>query len=421
MRLKIICSGYIVRYPLGGMTLHHLQYLAGLERLGHEVIFLEGYGWPDSCYDPVADVMTSDPSCGLAYLSQTFERSGIQADWCYLAEDGTAYGMSRERLLKACRDCDLYINLSNVNWIPELEQCRRRVLIDTDPGLNQTGSFGSSPFSRYDRLFTYGENVHQPGCEMPTAGAHWRTTRQPVVLDLWPVGTPNRTAPFSTIMSWKSYEDVEHDGRIYGQKDRQFGPYFSMPNAIGESLELAVRPPAPAAERLMAGGWKLADPRQISRDPWTYQQYIRNSRAEFSLAAHLYTSTKCGWFSDRSAGYLASGRPVVVQDTHFKTWLPVGAGLFTFDGREDAIAGITEVNRRYEFHCRAARQLAEEYFDSRKVLSRLLEQAMGLDIQPAVSAKHGSQSAGANVLGIKSGDQEGTQKRTVVDSRRALQ
>jgi len=144
-------------------------------------------------------------------------------------------------------------------------------------------------------------------------------------------------------------------------------------------MELAVRAPEAATERLIAGGWKLADPMKVSQNPWTYQEYIRSSRAEFSLAAHVYTSSRCGWFSERSAGYLASGRPVVVQDTDFKTWLPTGAGLFTFENREEAIVGIEEVNRRYEWHCRAARLLAEEYFDSRKVLSRLLEEAMSSD------------------------------------------
>ena len=389
MRLKIICSGYIVRYPLGGMTLHHLQYLAGLECLGHEVILLEDYGWADSCYDPVADAMTSDPSRGIQYLRRVWERFGLHARWCYLAQDGMAYGMTRESLGQICRDCDLYLNLSNVNWIPELEDCRRRILIDTDPGLNQTGSFGlGGPFSRYDALFTYGVNVHRPGCEMPTGGVHWRTTCQPVVLDFWPVAAPNRTAPFSTIMSWKSYEDVHYESHTYGQKDRQFGPYFSLPGDLGEDMELAVRPPEEAACRLVNGGWKLTDPRRVSQYPWTYQDYIRNSRAEFSLAAHLYTATKCGWFSDRSAGYLASGRPVVVQDTHFKTWLPAGEGLLTFDDREGAVAAIEEVNRRYEFHCYRARELAEEYLDSQKVLSRLLAEAMSSDAggaEPAVA------------------------------------
>ena len=377
MRLKILCSGYLVRYPLGGHAWHHLQYLAGLERLGHEVTFFEDYGWPNSCYDPSADSMTSNPSYGIRFLQQALGRCGIEGGWCYLAEDGTAYGMPRRRLAEICRDCDIFLNLSNINWIPELEQCRRRALVDTDPVLTQTGSFGlGGPFSRYHKLFTFGVNVHQPGCEMPTGGVRWLPTCQPVVTDLWPVGSPNRGAPFTTVTSWTAYQDVEHDGRVYGQKDRQFEPYYSLPHSIGENMKLAVRAPKPAAERLIAGGWKLTDPLKVTRDPWTYQKYIRASRAEFSLAAHTVTSTKCGWFSDRSAGYLASGRPVVIQDTDIRTWLPTGAGLFTFQNREEAIEGIEEVNRRYEFHCRAARQLAEEYFDARRVLSRLVEQAI---------------------------------------------
>ena len=223
MHVKILCSGFLVRCPVGGLSWHHLQYLVGFRRLGHEVTFLEHYGWRQSCYDPARDLMTSDPTYGIAYLRRLLQPHGLDDRWCYLAEDGQAHGMSRDDVGRICRDCDVYFNLSNINWIDELEQCRRRILVDTDPVLTQTGAFGlGGPFSRYDLLFTYGENVHRPGCSMPTGGACWLPTRQPVVLDLWPVSPPNPRGPFSTVMSWKGYRDVEHAGRVYGQKDREF-------------------------------------------------------------------------------------------------------------------------------------------------------------------------------------------------------
>src|SRR5262249_19000254 len=159
-------------------------------------------------------------------------------------------------------------------------------------------------------------------------------------------------------------------------KDREFEPYFSLPRDTGEPMELAVNALAQVKKRLLAGGWRLADASEVSRDPWTYQRYIRASRAEFCVAAHAYVSTRCGWFSDRSTAYLASGLPIVVQDTGFSDWLPTGCGVIAFRTRGQAIAGIEEINSRYEFHCRAAREIAAEYFDARKVLSRLLEQAM---------------------------------------------
>ena len=377
MHLNILCSGYLVRYPLGGQSWHHLQYLVGFKRLGHDVTFFEHYGWPESCFDPARNIMTSDPSYGVAYLQRILRAYGLNDRWCYLAEDGTAYGMPRKRLAKICRECDVYFNLSNINWIPELEYCPRRVLVDTDPVLTQIGGFGlGGPFSRYHALFTYGANVHQPGCEMPTGGFRWLPTRQPVVLDLWPTAAADRFAPFTTVMNLTAYHDVEHEGRVYGQKDREFEPFFSFPLHTGQPMELAVNTSVPVRERLLAGGWRLTDPLEITRDPWTYQRYIQASRAEFSVAAHAYVSTRCGWFSDRSAGYLASGRPVLLQDTGFSEWLRTGCGVISFRACEDATAGIEEINSRYEFHCRAARAVADEYFDARKVLSCLVEFAM---------------------------------------------
>ena len=159
-----ICSGYLVRHPVGGLSWHHLQYLVGFRQLGHEVTFVEDYGWPNSCYDPARNVMTSDPSYGIAYARHLMRRFALDESWCYLAENGTAYGLSRAQLADVCAGCDLYVNLSNVNWIPELEQCRRRVLVDTDPVFTQIGAHGiGPPFSWYDARFTYGENVHRSG------------------------------------------------------------------------------------------------------------------------------------------------------------------------------------------------------------------------------------------------------------------
>jgi hypothetical protein len=163
MSLKIVCSGYLIRYPLGGFSWHHLQYLVGLERLGHEVSYFEDYGWPNSCYDPARNEMTGGADYGIAYLLNLLRPRGLEDCWCYLAEDDTSYGMPRERLAQLCSECDVYFSLSGINWIPELEQCRRRVLVDTDPVFTQIGGPGmGGSFSRYYALFTYGENVHQP-------------------------------------------------------------------------------------------------------------------------------------------------------------------------------------------------------------------------------------------------------------------
>src|SRR5262249_33790843 len=156
-----------------------------------------------------------------------------------------------------------------------------------------------------------GENVHRPGCEMPAGGVQWLPTRQPVVPDLWPVTSGEVNAPLTTVMNWSAYGECEYQGRVYGQKDREFAPFFALPHETGESMEIAINAPAEVRERLALGGWRLADPREVTHTPAVYQDYLQGSRGEFSVAKHAYVSTRCGWFSDRSTGYLAAGRPVV--------------------------------------------------------------------------------------------------------------
>lgn len=374
--MRILCSGYFVRHPLGGRSWAHLQYLVGLQRLGHEVFFLEEYGWPGSCFDPARDVMTDDPAYGLEFLDSLLRPFGLEESWCFLAADGTYFGMGREQLVELCRGCDLYVSISNINWIPELEECRHRILVDTDPVFTQVGSQGRGPpFSWYDARFTYGENVHLEGCGMPTAGARWLPTRQPVVLDLWPVVPGSHEGPFTTVMNWTPIDDERHRAPQFGQKDRSFEPFLSFPLRSGAPMEVAVDPPAGAARRLLKGGWRLADPVQITLSPESYQEYIRASRAEFSVAKHGYVVTGCGWFSERSTSYLASGRPVIVEDTGFSRWLPTGRGVLTFHDVEEALACIEDVNARYELHCRSARDVVEAHFEAGSVLSSLLERA----------------------------------------------
>jgi glycosyltransferase involved in cell wall biosynthesis len=375
--LKIVCSGHLVRHPVGGHSWHHLQYLVGFRRLGHDVTFFEDWGWPNSCYDPARNIKTDDPAYGLQYLRNLLRPFGLEEQWCYLAGDGRAYGMPRERLAELCRECDVYFNLSNINWIPELYRCRRRVLVDTDPVFTQIGAQGlGGPFARYHALFTYGENVHLPGCDMPTGRACWLPTRQPVVLDLWPVAPGDPSAPFTTVMNWAAYGARQHNGRVYGQKDREFEPFITLPRDTGLRMELAVNAPEPVRKRLADGGWRLADPLDVSRDPWTYQAYLGASAAEFCVAKHGYVSTGCGWFSDRSSAYMAMGRPVVVQDTGFSDFLPCGAGLLAYRRPSEAVAAIRRVHDDYDAHCRAARALVEEHFDASRVLTSLLERSL---------------------------------------------
>jgi hypothetical protein len=370
----------MIRFPVGGFVWHHFQYLAGLDDLGHEVIYFEDYGWKESCYDPSRDRMSGDPRYGIAYLLSLFRRHGLAIRWCFLAQDGTAHGMSREELADCCRGSDLYLDLSNVNSIPESALCRRRVLVDTDPVFTQIGALGSAPISDYDVLFTFGENVHLPGCTMPTADRTWLPTRQPVLASLWPVEKADPAAPFTTVTSWDT-GGYRHRGRIFGGKAREFEPLFTLPKDTGEDMEIAVSiepkitDSKTVLQRLTNGGWRVRDAIEVTRTPSCYQKYLAASRAEFSVARNGYVSAQCGWFSERSAAYLASGRPVILQDTGFSKVLPCGEGLLAYRNRCEAIAAIKRLREDYDAHCRAARMLAEDFFDSRRVLSRLLEQS----------------------------------------------
>jgi hypothetical protein len=200
-------------------------------------------------------------------------------------------------------------------------------------------------------------------------------TRQPVGLDLWPVRPANSTSPFTTVMNWSAYGEHEYQGRSYGQKDREFATYLSIPERVGLPMELAVNAPAETRSGLVDRGWRLADPRAATKTPWTYQEYVAGSRAEFSVAKHGYVSTHSGWFSDRSCGYMAMGRPVILQDTGFSQLLPCGEGLLPFCNPDQATAAILAVHRDYQRHSRAARALARECFDADKVLTSLLERS----------------------------------------------
>lgn len=378
--MKIVCSGHLIRYPLGGFVWHHMQYLIGFSRMGHEVTFFEDSGWPSSCFDPGKDEVTSDPTYGIGVLHKLFERFHLDIDWCYLAEDGVAHGMSRDCLALKLREADVYFNLSNINWIPEIMLCRRRALVDTDPVFTQIGAHGMSPsLSAYQVLFTYGENVHRSESTMPTGGARWVPTRQPVVLPLWPVPTSNPFGPFTTIMNWSALGgDFVFEGESYGQKDREFEPYALLPQFAGAPLEVAVSGiPDRTRQELVTAGWTVTDPLVAAHSVDAYQAFIARSRAEFSVAKHGYVTTQCGWFSDRSTAYLAMGRPVVLQDTGFSRYLPCGAGLLPFRTPDEAIAAIGKLSAdRYPGHCAAARSLVDEHFNADHVLQSLLERAL---------------------------------------------
>jgi hypothetical protein len=363
------------------MAWHHLHYVLGLARLGHDVRFVEDSDDYPSCYDPARGVVDENPAYGLDFAAATFERIGMPHCWAYHdAHASRWHGPAAESIVDWLARADILLNVSGVNPLrPWLRDIPVRALIDTDPAFTQirhlTDPSARARAAEHNRFFTFGENIPSGRSFVPDDGFRWRPTRQPVVLDEWIV-TPSRPdAPFTTVMQWESYPAREYDGRRFGMKSDSFGPYLEMPARCGCAFELAIGSASAPRESLRERGWILTDPLAVTRDPWTYQDYIRGSKAEFGVAKHGYVVANTGWFGERSACYLASGRPVLVQDTGFTEWLSAPGGVLPFRTVDEAVAAFCEVERRYDFHVREARAAAVAYFDARIVLSQLIERA----------------------------------------------
>ncbi len=276
----------------------------------------------------------------------------------------------------------MLVNVSGTLERPaNYRKIRRRVYVDTDPVFTQVKlARGQDDFRKlvdaHDVHFTYGERDSDA---VPATGHRWLKTRAPVVLSEWRTAQPFRDV-FTTVMNWSSYNSVEYRGVRYGQKDEEFRAYLDLPSLVAPTvLEVAMgsgKIESTPRALLEQKGWKLVEPNQVCPDLDSFRTYTESSKAEWGVAKNGYVRGQSGWFSERTARYLAAGRPVVVQDTGFSDVLPVGEGILPFRTLEESVRGIREVERNYDRHSRAARAIAEEYFDSDKVLARLLDEAM---------------------------------------------
>jgi hypothetical protein len=377
-RTRIAVLGYIVRGPLGGLAWHHLQYVIGLDRLGFDVAFIEDSGddvW--SCYDPSRGVTDMDPSYGLAWTDRLFMRCGLGERWAYFDKHRSSWaGPMATTAADFCSSADIVLNLSGSNLLRTWSaRPPVRVFVDTDPVFTQVQNLVSDERRRlaqqHNAFVTFGENFGSSSL-IPDDGFPWRPTRQPVVLDLWEPSEPPTRGSYTTVMQWNSYPSVEHEGRRFGMKSDSFVQFETLPAHVSVALELAAGGGAPWDE-LQALGWVIVDPLETTRDAWTFQRYIQLSRGEFSVAKHGYVQSNSGWFSERSANYLASGRPVITQETGFSDNLPTGRGLLSFRSFDDAVSAIETVESDHRWHSRAAREVAVEHFDSNRVLRALLE------------------------------------------------
>lgn len=380
-RPRIIVLGYIIRGPLGGLAWHHLQYVLGLRRLGCDVTFLEDSDDYPSCSHPVEGTLDVDPSEGLQFAAETFSRIGFEKWSYYDAHTSRWAGPHADRARESCRAADLVLNLSGVNplrpWFLEIPV---RVLVDTDPLFTQIRHLDEpsalSSARAHTAFFTFGENIARGLSSTPDDGLPWQATRQPIDLDSWPVTEGPISGPFTTVMQWESYRTRKFGGLVYGMKADSFAMIEDLPSKVDARLELALGGATAPRDRLRCLGWILRDPAGPTRSTVAFQRYLQESFAEFTIAKQGYVASQCGWFSERSANYLACGRPVVVQDTGFTLGMETGLGVLAFRDIESAVEAIEAVQSRYLAHCRAAREIAENYFDARAVLSSLIERAM---------------------------------------------
>ena len=390
-RLRIIVAGMVAQYPVGGVAWDYLQYVVGLARLGHDVVYHEDtWCWP---YHPGEKTATDDGGYSARFLKDFFEQNApeLAERWHYRHLHETSYGMSRRAFDEAARSADLFINVSGASFFPEtLSPHCLKLFVDTDPGYNQIVLSECPAWSEnverwragvlaHDRHFTYAENIGAADCGMPTAGLRWLRTRMPVVLDLWD-RVPSPTSPkgaWSTVMTWNVFRGkLEYRGVEYHGKAIEFEKIIGLPQRLQLPFRVALGGTEAPLAQLLAHGWEAEEGPAVTLTPQAYQGYIAASRGEISVAKNVYVALRTGWFSCRSACYLAAARPVVVQDTGFTRAIPTGKGLHAFGNAEEAAEALCAVERDYEREARAAREVAHAYFDSRRVLAGLIDDAL---------------------------------------------
>jgi hypothetical protein len=360
----IAVAGSIAQRPnRPGHALVFLSYLLGFRQLGHEVLFVDRVG--------------SAPQA--RWLAETMERVGLEGSYAALVESGEeTVGLPRRELAARLGRCSLLINVNGfLTDAALLAAAPRRAYLDIDPGFAQIWEAQglADTFSGHDDFITVGTNVGSAESRVPTGGRRWVPTLPPVLLDRWPP-VPGGNA-FTSIGSWRGpFGPLSHDGHDYGLRVHEFRRFLELPARVGAPFELALdidREDSGDLEALRASSWRITDPLTTLASFESYQRFVQGSMAEIAIAKGLYVGTKGGWFSDRSASYLASGKPVVAQETGFSKVLPTGRGLLAFEDLEGAARAAEEVRANRREHAAAARGIAEEHLDSRRVLGRLLE------------------------------------------------
>jgi hypothetical protein len=380
--MAVILVGGVLANKLhnGGAAWTRLSWALGLKALGFEVAFVEQIR-ADCCVDDSGRPCPFEMSANRKYFREVTEQFGLSALATLTCDNGGSDGLTPSELDDLVRSAIALVNITGHLTDPRMGMIPLRIYIDLDPAYAQFWHAAGNPGPRlegHDFYFTVGENIGRRSCSVPTGGIPWRPIRQPLVLEHWPACAPGDTRQFSTVASWRgAYGPVQYEGTTYGLKAHEFRKFIELPRRACQRFEIALDID-PADERdlvaLRGQRWHVVDPKVVASGPAAFRHYIQASGAEFSVAQGIYVETQCGWFSDRTVRYLASGRPVLVQDTGFSRNYPVGEGLLAFHTLDEAVAGAERIARDYTGHARAARAIAETYFDSDRVLGQLLEE-----------------------------------------------
>ena len=360
----------------GGASWAVLQYVLGLRRLGCDVHLIEPV--PPESLQPRGSSLQDSVNCSyFRAVAKSFDLEDRAS--LLLAGTRQTFGRSYEALLDVGRRADALINISGMLTDEALIAATPvRIYLDLDPGFNQLWQSQGIDMrlAGHTHFVTIGQAIGQAECPVPTCGVSWITTLQPIVLDDWPIAETIVYDGLTTVGNWRGYGSITHDGVFYGQKAHSLREFMGLPRMTNEKFILALsihQAEINDLEALAQNGWQLLDPTSVAGTPASYRQFVQESKAEFGIAKSGYVAARCGWFSDRSVCYLASGRPVIAQQTGFSRFLPTGEGLFAFASCDEVLAAIEALEVDYRRHARAARSLAIEYFDSDKVLGRLLQ------------------------------------------------
>jgi hypothetical protein len=378
---RVIVFGIAFWYPLAGVTYQILHYLLGLKSLGYDVYYVEDM--QGTIYDPVSGDYTYDYTQSIKLIGPRLDAEGFKGRWACRDVADHSFGMSVSDLLELYRTADICLNVCGSHHFSEEHLViPNRLYVESDPFSTQVkfakGDQGTKEFlNNHTAFFTFGENIDKPDCGIPVTGHRWHNTRQPVHLDLWRTHTAGGSV-YNTITTWHNRGNpLEWNGDpFYWTKDREFMKIIDLPTRRSDAkFELASGVDDSVRQMLLSHGWSHIDSHAVSMDPVLYRDYIQQSRGEFTVARDQYTRPNTGWFSDRSACYLAAGRPVITGETGFSKTIPSGRGLFGFSNMDQLLAAIDAVESDHTGHCQAAREIGEEYFGSEKVLASLMNRA----------------------------------------------